>query len=268
MLRTLRAHCPAVRNTAGSSLGPITISATTPISRNSVQEISNMEIPGPFSRHAGIGAGCPRSPAAGASGHLGAGLGTRFHHVAGLMVEGLNGRIGVRRVGLFLRHALLEGFDAFGDIAHHVRNLAAPAEYQEQHGADDQPMPDTQGAHQNLRARLAPALAAPFRFQPKLGVGGVKNKRNTASRRRASRRVAERVYSSIRSGGGVSPRSRSSGSSGSSSSRSAGSSDGIGMVNPAGGDFSTSPAPLSSSIPGRSASASRPKWDMKASVVP
>src|ERR1700691_3284075 len=181
MLRTLRAHCPAVRNTAGSSLGPITISATTPISRNSVQEISNMEIPGPFSRHAGIGAGCPRSPAAGASGHLGAGLGTRFHHVAGLMVEGLNGRIGVRRASLFLRHALLEGFDAFGDVAHHVRNLAAPAEYQEQHGADDQPMPDTQGAHTNLRARLAPALAAPFRFQPKLGVGGAKNKRNTAT---------------------------------------------------------------------------------------
>src|SRR5580704_4674422 len=183
MLRTLRAHCPAVRNTAGSSLGPITISATTPISRNSVQEISNMEIPGPFSRHAGICAGRPRSPAAGASGHLGAGLGARLHHIAGLMVEGLNGRI-ARRVGLFLGHALLEGFDAFGDIAHHVRNLAAPAEYQKQHGADDQPMPDTQGAHTNLRARRAPALAALFQFQPKLGVGGVKNKRNTASRRR------------------------------------------------------------------------------------
>src|SRR6202041_3253342 len=145
MLRTLRAHCPAVRNTAGSSLGPITISATTPISRNSVQEISNMEIPGPFSRHAGICAGRPRCPAAGASGHLGAGLGTRLHYVAGLMVEGLNGRVGGRRVGLFLGHTLLEGFDAFGDIAHHVRNFAAPAEYQEQHGADDQPMPDTEG---------------------------------------------------------------------------------------------------------------------------
>src|SRR6202161_304758 len=171
MLRTLRAHCPAVRNTAGSSLGPITINATTPISRNSVQEISNMEFPapGPFSRHAGVGAGCPRCPAAGASGHLGAGLGTRLHYVAGLMVEGLNRRIGGRRTGLFLGHALLEGFDAFGDIAHHVRNLAAPAEYQEQHGADDQPMPDTQGAHTNLRVQRAPALAALFRFPPNIG---------------------------------------------------------------------------------------------------
>src|ERR1700742_4346878 len=113
MLRTLRVHCPTVRNTAGSSFGPITISATTPISRNSVQEISNMEIPGRFSRHAGVGAGCPQSPAAEASGHLGAGLGTRLHHVARLMVEGPDGCVGFLRTGLFFRHALLEGFDAF-----------------------------------------------------------------------------------------------------------------------------------------------------------
>ncbi len=33
--------------------------------------------------------------------------------------------------GLVVGHALLEGFDALGDVAHHVGNLAAPAEYNE-----------------------------------------------------------------------------------------------------------------------------------------
>src|SRR5579864_9568005 len=42
MLRTLRVHWPSVRMTAGSSLGPITISATMPIRRNSLQLMSNM----------------------------------------------------------------------------------------------------------------------------------------------------------------------------------------------------------------------------------
>src|SRR6185437_2695299 len=43
MPRTLRVHWPSVRMTAGSSFGPITISATTPMSRNSIQLISNMK---------------------------------------------------------------------------------------------------------------------------------------------------------------------------------------------------------------------------------
>src|SRR5580692_6813441 len=43
MLRTLRVYWPSVRNTPGSSFGPITISATTPISRNSLQLMSNMK---------------------------------------------------------------------------------------------------------------------------------------------------------------------------------------------------------------------------------
>src|SRR5580704_8688616 len=115
MPRTLRVYWPSVRNTPGSSFGPITISATTPISRNSLQLMSNMKTLRP-----------PRPPAAAAC---------------------LAGR-GDRRVGfgrgfrrLVLGHALLEGFDALGDVAHQVRNLAAAAEDQKQHGADDQPMP-------------------------------------------------------------------------------------------------------------------------------
>ncbi len=43
MPRILRVHCPSVRMTPGSSFGPITISATTPMSRNSVQLMSNMK---------------------------------------------------------------------------------------------------------------------------------------------------------------------------------------------------------------------------------
>src|ERR1700719_2477768 len=43
MPRTLRVYWPSVRNTPGSSFGPITISATTPISRNSLQLMSNMK---------------------------------------------------------------------------------------------------------------------------------------------------------------------------------------------------------------------------------
>ncbi len=43
MPRILRVYWPSVRMTPGSSFGPITISATTPMSRNSVQLMSNME---------------------------------------------------------------------------------------------------------------------------------------------------------------------------------------------------------------------------------
>ena len=62
MLRTLRVYWPIVRITAGSSFGPITTSATTPMSRNSVQLISNMETPGsPLPRACAAGrTGVPR----------------------------------------------------------------------------------------------------------------------------------------------------------------------------------------------------------------
>src|ERR1700692_670692 len=43
MPRTLRVYWPSVRNTPGSSFGPITISATTTISRNSLPLMSNMK---------------------------------------------------------------------------------------------------------------------------------------------------------------------------------------------------------------------------------
>src|SRR5580704_10347449 len=129
MPRTLRVYWPSVRNTPGSSFGPITISATTPINRNSLQLISNMKTPRP-----------PRPPAA-----CLAGRGDRREGAASARPCSRTRRAGLGRFhGLVLGHALLEGFDALGDVAHHVRNLAAAAEDQKQHGADDQPMPDAQ----------------------------------------------------------------------------------------------------------------------------
>src|SRR5262245_41224527 len=70
------------------------------------------------------------------------------------------------------------------------------------------------------------------------------------------------------SGVDTSARSSSSGSSGSSSSRKAGSSDGAGTAKPAGNRPSNRPEPLSSSSPGKSPTASSPKWDRNASLVP
>jgi hypothetical protein len=81
------------------------------------------------------------------------GLGALLDVGARLMVDGLDRRFGFGRCrrSFVIGHALLEGFDAFGDIAHHVRNLAAAAEDQQKYGADDQPVPDAQRTHENLR---------------------------------------------------------------------------------------------------------------------
>src|SRR5580704_16905697 len=109
MPRTLRVYCPSVRNTPGSSFGPITISATTPISRNSLQLMSNMKT-----------LRTPRPPAACLAGRgerldLALGLGAPLHVGGGLMIDGLERRVGFWRFHrLILGHALLEGFDALG----------------------------------------------------------------------------------------------------------------------------------------------------------
>src|SRR5262249_45364810 len=131
-------------------------------------------------------------------------------------------------------------------------------------------------AHEILRVRSgAPHSQQGTGFGQKLCAKGGKNKRNpnavwpVLGRGEGKPRAGgAAAYSSVRSSGGASPRSRSLGSSGSSSSRSAGSSEGMGTEKPAGSDFSMRPAPLSSSRPGRSASASSPKCDRNPSVVP
>ena len=48
-----------------------------------------------------------------------------------------------RRGRLVLGHALLEGFDAFGEVAHQVGQLSAAAEQKHHHDDDDHPVPDT-----------------------------------------------------------------------------------------------------------------------------
>src|SRR5580704_12592381 len=137
MLRTLRDHWPSVRMTPGSSFGPITTSATTPMSRNSVQLMSNIQ-----------STLRPRGRDRRESSRaldLALGFGAPLDIGGRLVVDGLYRRIGLGGFGgILVGHAFLEGFDALGDVAHHVRNLAASAEHQQEYGADDQPMPDAQ----------------------------------------------------------------------------------------------------------------------------
>ena len=46
-------------------------------------------------------------------------------------------------------HALLEAFQALGDVAHHRRE-AVPAEQQQEDDREDQDMPNAETAHQKL----------------------------------------------------------------------------------------------------------------------
>ncbi len=49
--RTLPVHCPTMRSTPGSSFGPMAISATTPMRRNSLHPMSNMKTSAARSAH-------------------------------------------------------------------------------------------------------------------------------------------------------------------------------------------------------------------------
>src|SRR2546421_547999 len=59
------------------------------------------------------------------------------------------GRRGLIVLILFLQ-TLLEGFETLTKIAHHARYLTAAAEEQQDNGADDDPMPDTEGTHGSM----------------------------------------------------------------------------------------------------------------------
>src|SRR5262249_2692582 len=132
-----------------SSFGPMTTSATTPITRSSLQPISNMV----FVSAAKHAAQWPA--AAAASAHLFLGLAP--YGGRGLVIDGLRLAPGLSGRGVVVSHALLEGFDALGHVAHHFRNLAASE--QKQHNQDDNdPVPDTQTTHDfpPLRQNLGP----------------------------------------------------------------------------------------------------------------
>src|SRR5262245_27119385 len=155
MLRILRVHCPSERITAGSSFGPITISATMPMSRNSVQLMSNMK-KSPAAPSSAAAADqnvkLPRPARDAPELDFALGFGPPFDLRGGLMIDRLYVRIRLRAAGgLVIGHAFLEGFNSARDIAHHVRNLVAASEHQQDDGADDQPVPDAQGTHKILR---------------------------------------------------------------------------------------------------------------------
>src|SRR5262249_9791086 len=143
MRRSLLIHCPSVRSTVGSSFGPIAINATTAMSSSSLQPISNMEASTPRgARCAGappIYAARRRERSAGLA-RLGDG---RRWSGRRLVVDRL--RVGLDGLGLgffFFREPFLERLDALGEIAHQLRDLAAPAEQQQAHGQNQNPVPN------------------------------------------------------------------------------------------------------------------------------
>jgi len=100
------------------------------------------------------------------------------------MVDGLH-RVGLRRLALGLvivRHALLEGLDALGEVTHQVGNLAASTEQQQADGKDNDPVPNAHRTHVLIlrgegaaRAHRA-TRALGYWDRLKLGVERAKNK--------------------------------------------------------------------------------------------
>ena len=82
-----------------------------------------------------------------------------------------------------LRHALLEGFDALGDVAHDVGNLALAAEQQQRDRSEQHPVPDAKATH-DRHPRLA--RAGPTRALARNLSAPARQKQ---ARRRCSRRA-------------------------------------------------------------------------------
>src|SRR5215831_7987472 len=179
-------------------------------------------------------------------------------------------RLDLRRGAVVFRHALLEGFDALGNIAHQLRDLATPK--QQEHDADHQdPMPETHrthGVNPPHRRAVVRGLASLFNRETRPRALQKQGPESISGRGLGARWSQSPYPSSVPSTRGAKPRSRSPGSSGSSSGRNAVSSEGSGTLKSAGNVPSNRPEPLRSSSPGRSPSASRPKWPRKSGVVP
>ena len=109
--------------------------------------------------------------------------------------------------GVVVGHALLEGFDALGDVAHDVGNLAFAAEQQQRHRSEQHPVPNAQTTHGHRPGQSpnAPASRRRAKILPaNLSAPGGKNKRGAPCaarsrspgaaerRRRGSRWVAFR----------------------------------------------------------------------------
>src|SRR5215472_9493802 len=148
MRRSLLIHWPSVRSTVGSSFGPIAISATTAMSSSSLQPISNMEAFNSERR------AMRRRPSDLCGRRLVAAARERSTGLARLrdgrrwsgrrlVVDRLRVGLDGLGLGLFLFHQpFLERLDALGEIAHQLRDLAAPAEQQKAYGQNQNPVPN------------------------------------------------------------------------------------------------------------------------------
>src|SRR5215475_2927534 len=162
MRRILPIHWPTVRSTAGNSLGPITTSAITAMMMILPQPRSNIglsfhDAAESRGRAAGqaVGAACVRAEIS--TGLMA--LRLRGDAFGLVVVDGLLlGRGRHRGRLLVVRHALLEGLDALGEVAHERGDFAAPAEQQERDRNDDDPVHDAQRTHRNILRAGAPTL--------------------------------------------------------------------------------------------------------------
>src|SRR5215212_7154764 len=168
---TCEVMLPSVRSAFGRSFGPMTMSATAPITSTSPQLMSNMVGPrrlAPSSARRRTAAS-PRSAGLALADRSGGGR--RLRRRRRLVLDGAQrigrGRRRRRRYGgrLFLAHALLEGFDALRDVAHHVRDLAAP-EQQQDDDAHDEPMPNAYATHGSPPAPALPRRGVAWFLAP------------------------------------------------------------------------------------------------------
>src|SRR5579863_6563413 len=156
ILRALPTHCPTMRRTPGNSLGPMAISATTAMTANSLQPISNMKAsaharPNAFPNRDWAGRVFippvlipPAYNVPGSSDRFAANVRPRALRRSGV-VDRLY-RLALVGDFVVVLHALLEGLDALGDVTHQVGNLAATKQQQDDPDHDD-PVPNAQRTH-------------------------------------------------------------------------------------------------------------------------
>src|ERR1700722_1487499 len=129
ILRALATHCPTMRKTPGNSLGPIATSAITAMTRYSLHPMLNMKAsaharPSPFvtGERSFRVLSPPAYNAPGSSDRFAADIRPRCLR-RGVVIDRLH-RLALVGHFVVVLHALLEGFDALGDVTHHIGNLS------------------------------------------------------------------------------------------------------------------------------------------------
>src|SRR5580704_6194532 len=162
-----------MRSTPGNSFGPMAISATTAMTTNSLQPMSNIKDsayarqfpPNMHEQYPGAISGSPasfpnrscRTSVAGStrrrrfaetcagSDSLAADIRPRRRRRRSVMIDRLYG-LGLFRSLFIVLHALLEGLDALRDVTHQVGNLAATKQQQDDCDHHD-PVPNAKRTH-------------------------------------------------------------------------------------------------------------------------